>query len=235
MKVLVFVEGKTEEKVMSKLLKAFDFEFRIIDAGGKGRLNQKLSDTLAPLLEQPLRVLVLRDLDNNDTIQGLVQSTQNALQAIFNSRGFHISLFLNKSDKFDNVWHSKSNESNFRVALHIATYRWNASFLNATIDDYVLALALDPDIATAIAQSQNLSVNGEALIKKVTEELPELLKGNSIPLTEAKDYVRLYAAIVKAHTSPPVFAEKVLNSSKVDKQMLGKYFQSLFAALELLQ
>lgn len=97
MKVLVFVEGKTEEKVMSKLLKAFDFEFRIIDAGGKERLNQKLSDTLAPLLEQPLRVLVLRDLDKNknETIPGLVQSAEHALQVIFDGIGFCISPVLN--------------------------------------------------------------------------------------------------------------------------------------------
>lgn len=112
---------------------------------------------------------------------------------------------------------------------------WNKSFVNATIDDYVLALALEPAIATAIAQNQNLSVNGEALIKKVTEDLPALLQRNGISLTEAKDYVRLYAAIVKAHTSPPVFAEKVLNRSEGNEHMLKDRFQSIFAALELLR
>lgn len=125
MKVLVFVEGKTEEKVMSKLLKAFDFRFQIIDAGGKERLNQKLSDTLAPLLGQPLRVLFLRDLDNNETISDLVQSARGALQAILNGRGFHISPVFNTLNHFNNVfvwlWHS--NELDFRVALHIATHR----------------------------------------------------------------------------------------------------------------
>lgn len=235
MKVLVFVEGKTEEKVMSKLLKAFDFEFRIIDAGGKERLNQKLSDTLAPLLGQPLRVLFLRDLDNNETIPGLVQSAEHALQAIFDGRGFRISPVRNTLNHFNNVFVWHSNKLDFRVALHIATYRWNESFVNATIDDYVLALALEPAIATAIAQSQNLSVNGEALIKKVTEELPALLQRNGISLTEAKNYVRLYAAIVKAHTSPPVLAEKVLNRSEVNKDRLKDHFKSIFAALESLK
>lgn len=239
MKVFAIVEGSTEEKVLEKLKGFIGFTIEISRSDGKGQMNQTIRGMINPLIDrlESVRVLILRDLDLNDneTVDSLVQSTEGILQRIFARRNPAIKPKLEPKGDLDNVyiWHPR--ELDFRVALHVATYRWNDSFIKAMIDDYVLALALEPDIATAIAQSQNLSVNGEALIKKVTEELPALLQRNGIPLIEAKDYVRLYAAIVKAHTSPPVFAEKVLNRSDVNEQMLRNRFRSLFAALEFLR
>lgn len=239
MKVSAIVEGSTEEKVLEKLKGFIGLTIEINRSDGKGQMNRTIEGKIGPLIDgsESVRVLILRDLDLHDkeTVDSLVQSTEGILQRIFEKRNAAIKPKLEPKGDPDNVyiWHPK--ELDFRVALHVATYRWNDSFIKATTDDYVLALALKPAIATAIAQSQNLSVNSAALIKKVTEELPALLQRNGIPLTEAKDYVRLYAAIVKAHTSPPVFAEKVLNRSEVDEQMLRNHFQSLFAALEFLR
>ncbi len=238
MKVSAIVEGSTEEKVLEKLKGFIGFTIEINRSDGKGQMDKTIRGKIGPLINlDSVRVLILRDLDlhDNETVNSLVQSTEGILQRIFAGRNPAIKPKLEPKGNPNNVyiWHPKGLD--FRVALHVATYRWNDSFIKATIDDYVLALALEPNIATAIAQSQNLSVNGEALIKKVTEELPALLQRNGISLIEAKDYVRLYAAIVKAHTSPPVFAEKVLNLSEVNEQMLRNHFQSLFAALEFLR
>jgi hypothetical protein len=61
-----------------------------------------------------------------------------------------------------------------------------------------------------------------------------LLQQNGFPpLSEAKDYVRLYAAVLRMHTSPPVFAETVL--ANTDDSLLQQNFASIIAAIEALQ
>ena len=78
----------------------------------------------------------------------------------------------------------------------------------------MLQLALDQNVAAHLAQRQNVDVNGQVIIQKVTQEIPTLLQQNGFPpLSEAKDYVRLYAAVLRMHTSPPVFAANVLASA----------------------
>lgn len=238
MKVYAIVEGETEKRVLEKLESFVKISIEITSSNGKRQLNKTIIGKIGPLINlERIRVVVLRDLDLNDneTISDLVYSTETALSQTFQMRGITVEPKLQPLNRSENVYVWNSEELDFGLALHVATYRWNESFIKATIDDYILDLALDPVVAGSIAQSQKLDIEGERLIIKVAQELPELLHKNGIPLVEAKDYVRLYAAIVKAHTSPQVFAQKVLNRNEIDERVLRDHFKSLFTALEFLR
>jgi len=79
-----------------------------------------------------------------------------------------------------------------------------------------------------------VNVNEQVIIQKVTQEIPTLLQQNGFPpLSEAKDYVRLYAAVIRMHTSPPVFAGRVLASANA--HLVQQNFASIIAAIEALQ
>jgi len=233
MKVYVFFEGKTEEKVVNKVCSGISVTKKI-DAQGKGGLHRKLADILTPLLEepQPVACLVLRDLDTHEgeTPERIVQSLNDALRRMFEQRGFQVSPDLQPLADHQNVFVWTSQQPAMRVALHIATYRWKPEFIKATIDDYMLGLALEPTIAAALAQSQRLVIEPDRLAAKITRELPDLLTQNGIQLVEAKDYVRLYAAVIKTHTSPAVFAEKVLEHAQ--ETTIRQHFAALYAALD---
>ncbi|GIV98639.1 hypothetical protein [Roseiflexus sp.] len=238
MKVHAIFEGRTEEKVLKKLIPLFDgLSFELTPSNGKTEIPKTIRGKLGPLIgTESLRVLILRDLDmhEGETIDQVVQSTKTALIQLFRNRYALLNPDLNRLGKFKNVyiWHSE-NDPDIRIALHIATHRWSESFIKATIDDYILTIALLRDISDELARE--IGVNGDCVIKKVTEEIPTILKNNGIIMKEAKDYVRLYAAIIKSHTSPPVFAEKVLNQNGVNENILKEHLNSLFAALEFLQ
>ncbi len=232
MNIYAFFEGSTEEEIIKKLFQGIEQ----IKAEGKGNINKKLADTLGPLVGlQPSRSLILRDLDAHDgeTIERIVQSVEDALRRMLQKRGVEISPELIPLANYDNVFVWFIAEPDIGVALHIATYRWQQNFIKATIDDYVLKLALQSQTAQALAQSQRLQIAADQLIAKVTHELPALLDSNGIPLVEAKDYVRLYAAVIKSHTSPPVFATKTLKH--VEDVEIRNTFAALFAALDFLR
>lgn len=230
MSMKVFTEGKTEEIIVKKLdLPAEE----IISADGKGNMNDKISNTLGPALGlKPLRVLVMRDLDRHEgeTAERLRQGSEQMLKKVLKNRNLDDSIQIEQMGP--NIFLFAKQEIDLRLCLHIADYQWSTSFIKSTIDDYVLAIALEPQIAQALAEKQKIA-DGPTLMKKITEELPQLLESNGILLYEAKDYIRLYAAILKMHTSPPVFTEKAL--ANAEASLLQKHFSSLFAAAKTLQ
>ncbi len=181
--------------------------------------------------KKPIRCLVLRDLDAHDgeTPERIVQSLSDALRRMFAERGVQgVSPDLQPLSAHPNVFVWASAQPDIRVALHIADYCWNPAFSKATIDDYILGLALEPAIASELAKK--IAIDRDRLITKITEELPAFLSQNGIQLVEAKDYVRLYAAVIKADTLPPVFAEKTLSHADNDHAKISATFKPLLAA-----
>ncbi|WP_028458735.1 hypothetical protein [Chloroflexus sp. Y-396-1] len=232
MKIQVFAEGKTEEKVIEKLKQFFPGRtFETIDCKGKNNINSRIDDELGPDIgQQPVRALILRDKDPNETTKQVVQSVNNGLGGLLNQRGINTSLQFQRVAGVWNafVWNAASLD--FRLAIHIASRRSLPGLTKYTIDDLVLQLALDQNVAAHLAQRQKVNVNGQVIIQKVTQEIPTLLQQNGFPpLSEAKDYVRLYAAVIRMHTSPPVFAEKVLASA--NNHLLQQNFASIIAAI----
>jgi hypothetical protein len=234
MKILVFAEGKTEEKVIERLKQFFPgFAFQTFDCKGKDKINSEIVTKLGPLVgQQPVRALILRDKDSGETIARIIQSVDNGLKGILKQRGINTSLQFQRVTGVWNafVWDAVSID--FRLSIHIASRRSLRGLTKSTIDDLVLQLAFNPNVATTLAQ--NVHVGGQVIIQKVTKEIPMLLQQNGFPpLSEAKDYVRLYAAVTRMHTSPPVFAEVVL--ANTDDHLLQQNFASIIAAIEALQ
>jgi len=234
MKIQVFAEGKTEEKVIERLKQFFPgFAFQTFDCKGKDKINSEIVTKLGPLVgQQPVRALILRDKDSGETIARIIQSVDNGLKGILKQRGINTSLQFQRVTGVWNafVWDAVSID--FRLSIHIASRRSLRGLTKSTIDDLVLQLAFNPNVATTLAQ--NVHVGGQVIIQKVTKEIPMLLQQNGFPpLSEAKDYVRLYAAVTRMHTSPPVFAEVVL--ANTDDHLLQQNFASIIAAIEALQ
>jgi len=231
MKILVFAEGKTEEKVIERLKGFFPHRtFQTFDCGGKNRINREIVTKLGPSIgQQPVRALILRDKDEGETVQQIIQSVSGGLIQVFQDRG------INAVPQFrqlqGNVYILELINPDLCIAIHIADYRWDNSFTKSTIDDLVLRLAFDPNVATILAQRQNVHVGGPVIIHKVTQEIPDLLQKNGFPpLSEAKDYVRLYAAVM--HTSPSVFAANVLAGAS--NHLVQQNFASIIAAIKAL-
>ena len=235
MKIQVFAEGKTEEKVIEKLKQFFPgCTFQTFDCSGRDNINREIVTKLGPDIgQQPVRALIMRDKDPGETIKRIIQSVnQQGLGRLLQQRGINTSLQFQRVAGVWNafVWDAASID--FRLSIHIASRRSLRGLTKSTIDDLVLQLAFNPNVATTLAQ--NVHVGGQVIIQKVTKEIPMLLQQNGFPpLSEAKDYVRLYAAVTRMHTSPPVFTERVL--ANTDVHLLQQNFASIIAAIEALQ
>lgn len=232
MSIYLFGEGQTEKTVIEKLgitLSNPDFK-----GEGKGKVNNLMTTTLGPLLGQQkaVRALVMRDVDEDERSESIVQSVTNAVGKMLGDRGFAKTVDLQPHEDHPNVYLLTLPDPDLRLTLHLATEKWQADFSNATIDDYVLKLALREATAVTLLGQKSWQTTPEQIIRKVTDRIPTLLQENGIPLREAKDYVRLYAAVIQEHTSPATFASKVVaNAADGDKQEI---FAPLLAALDFL-
>jgi len=240
MSIYVFSEGKTEERVLEGIKKRMipDLNLSVASGEGKDQVNNKMVATLAPLLQRgdPIRCLVLRDLDEHvgETVAGIVQGVSDAVRKMVHERtSAPPAVALSRRPDFASVYTLALPRPDLRLALHVATHRWKAEFIKATIDDYVLSLAVQPTTASALVAKKGWPVTADDVLRKVTTEIPGLLVRNGIPLQEAKDYVRLYAAVIQEHTSPPVFAQRAL--AHADEADLQRILAPLLAAIEFLR
>lgn len=237
MKNEIIYEGQTEEKVCRKIaeiLQLSDTDFT--SSNGKKNLHNltrtKLRENL--LKNQPFGLLILQDLDSHDeeTEEKILQSQTDLLQRFFDERQITTDPFnFERNPTHPNVHTISIPDLDFCLVLHIATKRWHQNFIKSTIDDYVLELALRPDTVEKLAES--IPISPDKVIAKITQEIPDLLKANANGqdnLTEAKDYVRLYAAVLQLHTSPAVFAGKTMANAA--EQDIRDVFQPLFTAFE---
>jgi hypothetical protein len=181
----------------------------------------------------------MRNLDSHDgeTVDGIRSGVDQALRRVFDERGFssqNVSLIAH--DRHDNVSAFQAADPNIKVALHIATYRCLGHFVKSTVDDYVLNLALRYGTVESFLQenrNRNWNIGVETLINEVRREIPSLLQKNGIPqLREARDYARLYAAVLQMDTSPPVFAERTMAHAKEGD--IQEVFAPLLAAAQFL-
>lgn len=235
----LFSEGKTEQGIAEKLCSRGICPYKLEERGGGGEdrmlfnLSVRLKDWFDLALEgrEPLRILVLRDLDShqNKTVKGICDGVSERVK-----RHHPQSEFV-RSVEHDNVFKLQSDLSGLHLALHVANDRYSSEFIKTTIDDYVLKLALCSNTAASLLESckkAGWEITTEELMNKVQSEIPALLKRNRIPLIEAKDCIRLYATVLQAHASPAVFAGKVLEHA--EESDIKETFSSLLAAIQLL-
>ncbi len=244
----VFSEGATEKVVIEKLRSRGLCSHVMEERGGGGdpafldKLRVQLARWVALLKEspEPLRVLVLRDLDKHTgkTVERLCQSVLSIVQRQ------QPDAELIKHGQHDNVFTLRTGLNGLSLTLHLANRFYDPSFVKATIDDYVLELALHPATAARLLESQRAAgqrqqpprdwpITPSALIEKVTREIPALLQKNQIPpLLEAKEYLRFYATLLQLHSSPQTFAGKVLEHAQEPE--IRTVFAPLLAAIQSL-
>jgi len=142
MTIYVFAEGKTEEKVLEGIKRRVlpDLTYKPPLGRGKDRVNREMATTLGPLFENPpkgrdpIRCLVLRDLDQHvgETTNSIVQSVSNEVNDMLRKRiPGAPQVMLYQHSQFGSVYTLSLNQPDFRLALHIATYRWNNEFIKS--------------------------------------------------------------------------------------------------------
>lgn len=229
------------------------------DIGGKDKINKRIKRLLGPKFGgEKVRCLILRDLDlhDNETSAAIKQSVIDCFKNLFRERGFDEKLVvLNVHEKFPNLYLLEAKTPDIKVVLHIAENKYLANFKNSTIDDYILDLALRPETVQQLIadkrdirkkeffdclpvvadedEATKISKIAQAIIKKVVEEIPELLRKNNFPeIKEAKQYLQFYAAIAREPKSPPVIAKDIIKfASEKDKQQV---LASLLAAIQFI-
>lgn len=237
----VFSEGKTEKGIIEILSRRRICPYRLEERGGGGenealrKLDVRLREWFALSQDQsePLRILVLRDLDTHRgrTIADLRSSVSNLVH-----RRHVAAADLAPDPTYQNVFTLPADSSGLRLALHIANRPYRPEFIKSTIDDYVLDLALRVPTAQALLQDcrrDDWTITVDGLISKVQDEIPALLSQNGIPrLVEAKEYIRLYATLLQIPTTPASFAAKVV--AHAQEADIREVFAPLLAAVQFL-
>jgi hypothetical protein len=231
-----FFEGDTERSVL-ETLKIIPRRQRAKDEGGKSQINERIKNTLGPKLGgESVRCLILRDLDShvNETSAAIKQSVVDCFRNLFRERGFDEKTFtLTPHTNHQNVFVFAAAIPDIKVALHVAEYKYAAQFKNATIDDYIVNLALRTETVQQLIRSKRearrkefleamsgddeaakISQIAEAVVKKVLEEIPHLLQANNFPaLKEAKQYLQVFSAITQEPKSPAVITKDIIQSA----------------------
>ncbi len=243
-KIDVFSEGKTEKNVIEQLAKRGFINGKFEERGGGGEPTMMANLRLffreeVSKQQQSFNILLLRDLDRHEgkTLDAVCQSTIDVVCQYDNDAQ------LLPHEIHNNVFKLKTEISGLQLVLHIASQSYLDNFAKATIDDYVLRLALSSETAKALLNAKReegerknprreWEIDEVALCKKIKEEIPSLLRSNKIPeLIEAKEYIRFYIATLMENISPAIFAGKVLNHAA--ESDIRKVFAPLISATQL--
>ncbi len=251
-----FCEGRTEENVLAALGLS-DYPKIVNTPTGKQAVRKRLKDLLGPKLgSEPVRALILLDVDlhTGETAANVKQSVEDTLKNLWRERDFEPNaVVLEPHVAAPNLYCFQADLPDVRIALHLAARRYDEQFIKATIDDYVLDLALRATTAEAMLTAKRAAegrrreqYKGEArphrewqieaagLAKKVWQEIPALLKQNQIPpLQDAKSYLQFYTAVLQEPLPSAAFAKQVVKHAR--QEDLRQIFAALFTAVEFLK
>ena len=223
-------EGKTEINVIKQLHKRNLINFKLeknknypeeSGPSGKTTINKNIDIFGVTLGIEPVRYLILRDLDEHDreTLDTIKQSIENAVKKLFEGRSFSgNSVKLEQSEKYSNIYSFSSERPDFKLSLHIADFpKVNddlEKFIKSTTDDYLLILALKDYTLKKIYDKEYKDTikpdSHEVIKQKVTKEIKEVLRNNGIIFKEAKDFIRVYTTVIRHGVSPAVFVDKII-------------------------
>jgi hypothetical protein len=247
MKLDAFYEGDTERNTIAQLMKRKMIASELVDrmksddlqpentGEGESNLIRKLNLQLkrwfdfTPRQPASLQILVLRDLDDKnpeairDSTLGVIR--QYAPQADFIAHATHKNVF------------ALQNIPDLQVALHVANRKYQDDFAKATMDDYVLRLALCEKTAENLlskSRTKAWTTTTKQLLDKIQTEIPALLIKNGIPKPDnAKAFLPFYTAVLQLKISPAVFAGKVI--AHAEENDIREVFAALLAAVALLE
>ena len=252
MEIEVLFEGTTEENVLRAFSnevvvttekgkpkqikqsgKIFDHRLILTNVGGKDKMTAALESAIEFSKTDPeitKRIIVWLDLDDKQIVDRC-SSIIGVVKKFANNPEF------DPLPKRDNVFALRSGPGNLQLVLHIASHKYQKSFNIATTDDYVLDLACREATANGLLGScrrDDWTITTDKLIGKIKHEIPDLLQRNGLPLLpEAKEYVKLYGAVLSLAVSPNFFAAKTLKHANEDD--IREVFAALIAAIEYLE
>lgn len=248
----VFVEGATEERVLTTLRQRQILQRRCSvrwssrgndlkgEATGKEALLQHVRLQLQEWLKlpgagrSPLQVLLMLDQDDASEA-AVVQQVHGALAALL-PEGAALKPVLATGRAYS----LESSIGDLRLALCIAGNPAICDVFPAlsrrAMDDDVLLLALQEETAAGMlaARHESRRVLGvDRLLSKVKTEIPSLLAQNGLPpFVYAKDHIRFYAALLGISLSPATFAGTVVQHAPAAE--LQRVFAPLLAAFAAL-
>ncbi len=208
MKYFLFGEGKTEDVVMRKLIRACFPEdslarsIIVTEAGGRENQFKAIEITVGPQLIKGLGCIVLVDRDRENTDgYDVVRSTQQRwtrwLQKFLDTEGIEATVSFEKHPQYDTIllYQTPPALPNVRFVLHIAESPpipdlHGYPFHNAATDDYILALALTEGVLNRFAHKAH--IDAHIIRNKTTHEIPELLEKNGFRELVAKDAIAMY-------------------------------------------
>ncbi|MFV9690420.1 MAG: hypothetical protein ACNY01_05565 [Desulfobacteria bacterium] len=234
----IFVEGKTEERLLNKIGCPGNV---IIDCEGTTKIPSVIEDILKPELNinHSIKILIMRDRDNKETYDSIIRSFGSFFNKLLGGAIPHSS--FQPHQEFKNLYTMNGSNANFRVALHIAApppIKSIKKFASDTIDGYIFALAMTEIVLQRFAKEANITP--EVLRVKVLDEVPELAKQNGIEFNQAKDYLGVYMAMskfltVKRNDGVDVFSGIVVaRAKKYETDSFRDVFRSIQAALQFI-
>lgn len=243
MNLYVFGEGKTEERLMKQLIArvAPGLKMDFSQSKGKGKLVEKIVESLGPELTQPVRCVVLVDRDSGDSIDSIRSKYEAGFQRLLAERNLTSTASFRVLEGQENVLALVLNPPDtpdLRVALHVAKTPDSLQghkFNNDTIDGYILAAALTETVRDRFAQKAGIDSQG--LFDKVTREIPDLMKANGVQALDAKDLLAAYMAaarflkIKRSETEDTFSGIVVARAIKRASHDFDHIFSSLVAAI----
>lgn len=232
------LEGQTEDAVV-QILQLCTVE-KVRTERGKDRLTARLIQEVGPLLDEgPLGVLVVRDVDQNESPEQLKIAFENSLKRTFLGRSTTANANLSPLAEHPNVWVTASDDGHFRFALHLAAHRAIQTGTQRTMDDYILALAHEPTVGASLLESNarpEWRISVPDFLRLQTHQLPELLSDAGRPLQEAKEHCAFYSASLRKYLAPHIFARTILSHAleHCPAHVTG-VFASLYAAVAYLK
>ncbi|KYK29650.1 MAG: hypothetical protein AYK19_19385 [Theionarchaea archaeon DG-70-1] len=205
--VLVLFEGRTEENTLKKLRKRKIIDYDKLEPTEPAEFHQKIKDLLyiRVLINQPICLVVLRDLDAQRKVDNIKKSTEDAVAKALAMAKIERKVELLQHSAHPNVFFFKSYNPDFNIVLHIAQRRpieGVPAFRNHTTDDYTFDLAMRTETIANLpefknAQKRNPTLTPEEIQRKITSEIFGILKENGIAVMEAKQFVNLYIAVLQ--------------------------------------
>jgi hypothetical protein len=201
MTIRVFGEGRTEGSVVRQI-EPITGPVLYINVRGKKNFPKAIRNHLGPALDEPggAQFVVLCDHDQGEELVDIQRSFQDVFQKAFLAANHVVPVEFAPHPIHPNIFTFQIQQPSARFALHVARpipelADWQ--FTKSTTDDYVLALALLPPVASRFIQESKLPVPPEDFRRKVLREMPNLFSRNGIPLDEAKDLVGIYMAAAR--------------------------------------
>lgn len=254
MNLQIFVEGPTEKRLVRELLKGISADIAtenlpVNSVGGKRRLWPDVESSLKPAIGsgQHQGILIFRDRDEDDkSISNILSEFEEGLQNLLGVLAADPVSFQ-RTTSYTNLFSYElpiPDQVDIVLILHIPEQPElsvpieDYPFKNATTDHAILAASLTSGVSQQFAR--DAGIPEAVLIKKVTEEIPHLLKENGIVDIGVKDFISGYMTASrflhkKGSERRETFAETVVGRiKKYAPDEYQKIFASHLVAIEML-